>query len=261
MPAITLITDFGTRDAYAACMKGVILRIAPNAHIIDASHDIERHNVLHGAYILRQLVEWYPPDTVHVAVVDPGVGTHRRIVVARTAGQHVIAPDNGLLSILQHDRMVEAVHVLENPDFMLPQVSHTFHGRDIMAPAAARLAGGARLPDVGPVTDHVEVLHLARPERRPDGSVSGRIIHRDAFGNLITNIIMDDLVPLIRANPASHVRLGDLDLGPIRRTYAEAERGQALALIGSDNHLEIAVNTGSAHDQLRPNPNSEITVG
>jgi len=260
MAIITLTTDFGTRDAYVACLKGVILRIAPAARIVDVSHDIQRHNVLHGAFVLRQLVDWYPAETVHVAVVDPGVGTDRRIVVARAAGQFVVAPDNGLLSLLQLDKVIDEVHVLENPAMALPKISHTFHGRDLMAPAAAHLAAGARLGDVGPATDHIEVLRLARAERLAEGAVAGRIVHHDAFGNLITNIALDDLAPLIRVHPDAHVHLESRDLGPIRRTYADVAPGQPLALIGSSRQLEIAVNAGSALEILDPAVDAEVVV-
>lgn len=260
MAIITLTTDFGDRDGYVAAMKGVILRIAPTATLIDATHHVERHRIVHGAYILRQLVEWYPPVTIHVVVVDPGVGTARRIVAARARSQLVVAPDNGLLSLLHHDRLIAEAHVVQNPAFMLPEVSSTFHGRDVMAPTAGRLAAGAALADVGPATDHVEVLRLARPERQAGGAVHGCIVHRDAFGNLITNLSAADIAHLHRAGPGPHVVLDGHDLGPLRRTYAEVAAGEPLALIGSDNRIEIAVNTGSAAEHFNLGPDALVVV-
>jgi len=248
------------RDGYVACMKGVILGLAPSATIVDACHEIERHRILHGAFVLRQLVDWYPPTTVHVVVVDPGVGTARRIVAARAKGQLVVAPDNGLLSLLQHDHLLEEVHTVLNPAMALPEVSSTFHGRDIMAPTAARLASGTRLSDVGPATDHVEVLRLAHPERQSDGVVHGAIIHRDAFGNLITNVTAADIAHLRRTGADARVLLGDQDVGPLRHTYSDVAPGEPLALIGSDHRLEIAVNTGSAADRFNPPDDARVVV-
>jgi len=257
MGIVTLTTDFGGRDGYVACMKGVMLRVAPALVVVDVTHQIERHNILHGAFVLRQVLEWYPPGSVHLIVVDPGVGTSRRILAAQAGDQLVVAPDNGLLSLLHHDGLLRTVCVVENPRLRMARVSATFHGRDIMAPAAAHLAMGKSLGELGPATDHVEVLRLARAERLPDGSLRGRIIHRDAFGNLITNITVQDLV---RLGGAPHVHLGSRDLGPLRQTYADVPAGAVLALVGSDGHLEIAANAASAWELLKPDPDAEVRL-
>lgn len=252
MALITLTTDFGTRDAYVACMKGVILGIAPATQIVDVTHDIEPWNVLHAAVTLRQAVPWFPPRTVHVAVIDPGVGTARRILAARVGTQFVIAPDNGLLSLLHHDGMVAEAHVVSNPAFMLAKVSATFHGRDIMAPAATHLANGAQLRDIGPATDHVEVLKLAHPEHGPNGACRGAIVHRDAFGNLVTNITSDDVQRVIKRNASAQVYLASDAIGPVRTTYGEVAVGEPVALIGSGGALEISLNSGNAWERYQP---------
>lgn len=242
------MTDFGLRDHYVASMKGVILGIAPQAAIVDVTHEIRRHDITQGAFILRETAPWFPAGAIHVAVVDPGVGTQRRIIAARCGKQVVIAPDNGLVSLLRQS--VEEVRVVENPRLMLPRVSGTFHGRDVMAPVAAALCNGAKLADVGPPTDHLEILQLARPRIDADHSIHGEVLHVDSFGNLITNIHRGDLVTAMRHLPDAHVHIGDTDLGRLRHTYAEAAAGEPLAIIGSGELLEIAVNRGSAAERF-----------
>ena len=260
MPIITLTTDFGQRDHYVACLKGVIMQIAPAAAIVDVTHEIERHNILHGAFVLRQVMSWYTAGTIHVVVVDPGVGTPRRIIAARYAGQYVVAPDNGLISFVHHELPVENVHVVENPRLGLPHVSHTFHGRDIIGPAAAHLAGKAKLSDLGPATDHVEVIQVAQPRLLAGHIVQGRIIYSDVFGNLVTNISHEDLASVYRQRPDAGVFLDDTDIGPVRNTYADVPAGKPLALVGSSGLLEISVNAGSAKERLKPQADSVVEV-
>lgn len=260
MAIITLTSDFGTRDHYVASMKGVILQIAPSASIVDVSHDIERHNILHGAFVLRQTMAWYPAGTIHAVIVDPGVGTRRRIIVARYAGQLVVAPDNGLISYLHHDIPVEEVHVVENTRMVLPKVSKTFHGRDVIAPVAAHLAAGMRLRDVGPVTDHVDIVPVAHVRWVGNQIVRGRVIYTDMFGNLVTNISAEDVAGVYRLRPQAGVSLGDVAIGPVRGTYAEVGAGELLALIGSTGLLEIAVNGGNARERLSAAPDAEVEL-
>jgi S-adenosylmethionine hydrolase len=173
MAIVTLLTDFGTRDGYVASMKGVIAGIAPQAQILDITHDIDPQNVAHAAHVLHQVLPWYPPNTVHIAVVDPGVGTKRRILVARVRGQLVVGPDNGLLSLLHLDGLIEEVHTLENRVLALPRVSNTFHGRDLMAPAGAHLVNGFPLAEVGPGDGSYRSVRFRSPEHDADGSCRG----------------------------------------------------------------------------------------
>ncbi len=259
-PIITLTTDFGLRDGYVAAMKGVMLQIAPQAVLVDVTHEVDRHAVLPGAFVLRDVLRWYPPETVHVAVVDPGVGSARRIIAARLAGQYLVAPDNGLISLAHQDFPIEQVHVVENPSVRLPQVSATFHGRDIMAPAAAHLANGATLDDLGRPTDHVEILPTPRPRRLADNSLAGQAIYADVFGNLTTNIGQADLAALRRLSPNPSVTVQGQSLGPVRRTYSDVAAGESLALIGSGGMLEIAVHAGSAAERFGPIDDLVVTV-
>ena len=158
MSLITLITDFGTRDYYVGAMKGVILQIDPQATIVDITHDIEPHNVVHGAFVLRQSLPWFPQRTVHVVVVDPGVGSDRRILAGKYDGQVVLAPDNGLISLVHRELPLEEIYAVQNTQYFRNPVSRTFHGRDILAPVAAYVATGLSLDKLGPAADRVEVL-------------------------------------------------------------------------------------------------------
>jgi S-adenosylmethionine hydrolase len=261
MPIMTFTTDFGHRDGYVACMHGVALGIAPDARLVDVSHAIEPQNVLHGAYVLAQVLPWFPPASVHVVVVDPGVGTARRVLAVRAAGQLIVAPDNGLLSLVHHHRWVEAVHVVENPALVLPRVSKTFHGRDVMTPVGAHLVRGFPLAQVGPATDHMEILQLAHPRHDEDGACHGTVVHRDRFGNLVSNISDQDIARVNRRRPDARVRLADRDIGPVRTTYGEVSAGQPLALVGSTGMLEIAINQGSAASQLAPPRDVAVIYG
>jgi len=250
MAVVTLLSDFGSQDHYVACMKGIITQIAPEATIIDISHDVPPHDVIHAAFLIDQVWDWFGPQTVHVAVVDPGVGTSRRILAARYNGRCIVAPDNGLVSLVHHRLQVEEVRVVANERLLGESRSRTFHGRDILAPVGAHLARGMPLAHVGPMADHLEVLRLPEPARQADGSLHGEILHVDRFGNLISNISASHLALLGPARDRCTVFLADRCIGPIRATYAEVGPGQPLALIGSTGRLEIAVNQGSAAERL-----------
>lgn len=201
MSAVTLITDFGWNDHYVAAVKGVVLSIAPNATIVDVTHGVERHNILQASFVLRETVAWYPAGTVHLGVVDPGVGTDRRIIAARYGRHMVIVPDNGLVTLLHRQMSVDEVRVVQNPRLAMPSVSATFHGRDLMGPAAGHLAAGGAFSELGPPTDHLEVLQIADPVWNSNSSVKGQIIYIDAFGNLISNISQEDVDNAVSRNP------------------------------------------------------------
>lgn len=260
MSLITLVTDFGMRDHYVGAIKGVIHQLAPKSVIVDVTHDVGPHDVLHAAFVLRQIWPWYPPGTVHLAIVDPGVGSPRRILVGRYAGQTVVAPDNGLISLVHRELPLEALHVAENPRYFLPKVSNAFHGRDIMAPLAARLSTGLPLERVGSPTDRIEVLQLAKAEFLQGHAVAGAVLYVDRFGNLVTNITREDLVPTIRHRHDVKVHLGETCVGPIRTCYEDVPPGEPLALIGSADLLEIAVHRGSAAKRFQSTPGSKVEV-
>ena len=270
-PAVTLTTDFGRVDAYAAAMKGVILGIAPGVACVDISHDVAPQDVLHGAYVLAEAVPYFPDGCVHVAVVDPGVGTGRRAIAARVGGVHLAGPDNGLLSLAieallpepaawslteaESDdalaRTVESalpagveVFELTDPAYRLPEVSSVFHGRDIFAPAAAHLALGEDAARMGPRLDTLQRLCIARPAPPVDGVITARIIHVDTFGNAVTNLRRADA-----PNVASVEAAGRL-VGEVLPSYGWAGDGAPLAVWGSGGRLEVSVRNGSTADTL-----------
>lgn len=261
MPTITLITDFGLKDHYVGTLKGVLLQLAPGASLVDITHEIVAHNVLQAAFALRQAWPWFPAGTVHLVVVDPGVGTGRRILAGQYGGQFFVAPDNGVISLVQQAMPAEGMHVVEQRSYLGSVPSATFHGRDIMAPVAAMLARGGALREVGPPTDRVEVLSLPQPRINATQALEGEVLHVDRFGNCITNIRRSDLTTLLMRKPRVQVVAGGRRLGPVRHAYGEVPAGQALALIGSTELLEVAVNRGSASEALGLAVGSKVSVG
>lgn len=257
---ITLTTDFGTRDHYVACMKGVILQINPAVRLVDVTHEIAPHGVVEGAFILRQVFPWFPPGTIHVAVVDPGVGTQRRILVGRYSDRYVIAPDNGLISLVHRDAELQELRSIENRGYFGGTLSPTFHGRDVMGPVAAHLASGIPLHQLGPSTDHLEILSLARPRAERDGRLCGEVLYVDVFGNLITNISLADLNGMPRRRERREVFVGECRVGPVQSTYADVRPGEAIALLGSSQMLEVAVNQGSAASHFSARVGTPVSV-
>lgn len=252
MPIITLITDYGMRDYYVGALKGVLLRIAPDTHVVDVTHEVESHNILHAAFVLRQIWPWYPPGTIHLAVVDPGVGSERRIILAQYAGRYVVAPDNGLVTLVHRDEAVEATYAVENRRYFLSEVSATFHGRDIMAPVAAHLANGVKPWEFGPVIDRLELLPVADRAEVTNQGIRGSVLYVDRFGTLVTNIRQEQLMETGGRNPASEVLVNGTPIGPVRSTFCEVAKGEPVALIGSCGLLEVAVNQGRAIERFGP---------
>lgn len=249
-PIIALLTDFGTRDHYVACMKGVILQINPKAIIVDITHEINPQDIYHGAFVLRQALPYFPPRTVFVAVVDPTVGSTRRVLAACYNDRYVLAPDNGLLTLLHRDASLQGIRLVDNRQYYAAQVSRTFHGRDIFAPVAAHLSRGVPFDRVGPVVDRIEVLSLGRPVLHPDGTIDGQVVLVDHFGNLITNISVADLSAAHVRRHHLQVTVGDRPIGLIHAAYSDVPLGEPLALIGSTQMLEIAINGGNASQTL-----------
>ena len=249
---ITLTTDFGTRDHYVGAIKGVILSIAPSIRIVDITHDVEPHQVLQGAFVLRQIWPWYPPGTIHLAVVDPGVGSDRRIILGQYGGQYVIAPDNGLVTFVHRDFPVEAMYAVQNRRYFLPDVAATFHGRDIMAPVAAHLGGGVRPAEFGPATDLVELLPVAHRAVAGQAGLDGRALYADRFGNLVTNISAEQLIEHRVLCDRPVVVVNGEQIGPIRLTFSDVAPGEPVALIGSSGMLEISLNRGNAARRYDP---------
>ena len=245
---ITLTTDFGLADGYVASMKGVILSISPSSRIVDISHDIEPQNIQQGAIVLGTAVDYFPPGTIHVAVVDPGVGTDRALLAVEAGGHIFITPDNGLLGIIFEKYPLPEVYKIANKDYFLPRVSRTFHGRDILAPVAAHIAEGISLKKIGPQIDEYDRGGFPHPVAKVD-SLSGQIVYRDRFGNLMTNISETDLQAF--APESLEIRAGYTTINKLSSAYSDVEKGELLCLIGSAGYLEIALREGSAADKLR----------
>lgn len=246
---ITLTTDFGTSGHYVAAMKGVIYSINPAATVVDITHQIPPQNVRRGAAVLAEASRWFPPGTIHVAVVDPGVGTDRAIVYADVGRQHFIAPDNGLLSRVAACEEPARLIRLEQPEFWLADVSSTFHGRDIMAPVAARLSLGLDPARLGPPLERL--LLLPRPEPVCQGNcIEGQVVDVDSFGNLITNIQKQHLEAI--ANPDQlTIHVGREQVAGIVAAYGVKSPGTLVALVGSSGCLEVAEVGGSAAKRLQ----------
>ena len=250
---VTLLTDFGTADGSAAAMAGVIAAAAPEAVVDHASHAVPHGDVRAAALALARYAFLYPEGTVHVVVVDPGVGTDRRPLVAATNGRFFVAPDNGVLSrVLDDDAAVSIVRVEEPTP---GRTSTTFHGRDVFAPAAARLLLGEPLEGLGPPVSEIIRLALPSPTRSRD-RVTGEVVQVDRFGNLISNIPADWLPPV----GSGCVRVAGTDVGPLRRTYGDVESGERVALVGSIDVLEVSVRDGSAAAHLGVGRGAAVTV-
>ena len=257
---VTLTTDFGMEDGNVGVMKGVILGINPQAAIIDLSHDIPPQGILSAAYVLRRAYEFFPQGTVHVVVVDPGVGTDRRPIAVQTTRALFVAPDNGVLSyvldhLLQTSDHPQAVH-LNNPAYWLPEVSHVFHGRDIFAPVAAHLSLGLPLNDLGPPIDDLILLpapHLVRHH----GKVVGQVMHVDHFGNLLTNIARSDLLPL---GNSLTTKVGEVAINGLCTAFGHGHDGQPISYVDSSGHLAIAVVNGSAQEVLHSREGDRVEV-
>ena len=249
-PLVTLTTDFGTADAYVAVMKAGILKRCSQARLIDVTHHIPRHDILCGSITLERAVDGFPPGTIHLCVVDPGVGTDRRILVAHANRQLVICPDNGLITWTSHRQPdVRTFELMWLPD----QSSSTFHGRDVMAPAVAMLANGELFDALArPISD--PVLLDVRPVSQPQDPI--KVIHLDAFGNATTNVSLETL----QATGAKVFRIRGMTLGKLKRTYWDVAPGKPLALIGSSGLLEIAVRDGSAERDLRVKVGDEVVI-
>ena len=247
MSIISLLSDFGHKDPYVAEMKAVILSIAPQARIVDITHEIEKFNIRMGAYVLASAAPYFPPNTIHVAVVDPSVGTKRRPIIAETKRSLYVGPDNGLLMLAAHKEHIINVYQIDNPKYMLSKVSKTFHGRDIFAPAAAHLAEGNKPSDFGPAIYDYILPEFAKPHPR-NGELLGEVLHIDDFGNIISNITLEDLEKMgFHKGNSLLVTLGGKTLTiQFCSAYGEVPAGTPLALIGSSNFLEVAVNQESA---------------
>ena len=261
MSIITLTTDFGASDGYVGTMKGVILSIAPDVKLVDISHEIAPQHIRQAAYVLHSAAPYFPRGTIHLAVVDPGVGSARRALAVCTSHGFLVGPDNGLFTLFLADEPDAECHVITNTQYLLPRISSTFHARDVFAPAAAHLANGTDLANLGPRIADPVTLPIPRPEQQADGSWRGCVLYADHFGNLITSLTEDLLQQILRGRCHSvESVIGQQRISGIRHTFAEGAPGELVALIGSSGHLEIAVTNGNAARLLNIGSDSPITL-
>jgi S-adenosylmethionine hydrolase len=254
MPIITLTTDFGTRDHFVAAMKGVILSIAPKATIVDITHEIAPFAIAEAAFTIAEAWRWFPKKSIHVAVVDPGVGSTRRPILVESGGHYFIGPDNG---ILPRDGKAK-IRQLKAVKYFSKETSQTFHGRDVFAPAAAHLAAGIRPSALGPLIADSIRSTTDQPTRTGTRTWSGTVLKVDRFGNLITNFHIAEFPDLIR-RPID-ILAGIHQVDYLVRSYAEATPGEAVAIIGSSGYLEIVVNQDSAAKLLGCGAGSPIEL-
>jgi len=276
VPIIALLTDFGLSDAYVGTMKGVLLSICPAARLVDLSHAIEPQNVQQAAYVLLTAVRYFPPDTIFLVVVDPGVGTAREPIAVQTSHGVYVAPNNGVLSYVLRRVQVQSVVVLENPAYRLPDASQTFHGRDIFSPAAAYLANGVPVGAFGPALSELRWLEDPRLDITLP-HVHGEVLHIDHFGNVITSIgeliwagpATLELIPRFGLHrpplstldaEACSVTIGSQTIRAIHPTYGSVPPGSLVALVGSSGQLEIGINQGNAARSLNVSLGDPITL-
>jgi len=247
MRIITLLSDFGLKDPYVAEMKAIILSISPDVTIVDISHEISKFDVRMGAFILAQAAQYFPKGTIHIAVVDPGVGTERHPIIVETSRSLYVGPDNGLLMLSALKEGIRHIYKIANPKYMLKTISRTFHGRDIFSPTAAHLAKGVPPSEFGSVVEDPVMPEYLKP-RINGNEIEGEIIHIDSFGNIITNITLLDLRKIgIEEEKNLEVKIKD-KVFTLRlcRAYSEMPPGTSLSIIGSSDFLEVAVNQGNA---------------
>jgi S-adenosylmethionine hydrolase len=248
-PIVALLSDFGTQDHYVGAMKGAVLSVCPEAQLVDVVHDLPPHDVESGSFALAAAADAFPPGTVFLAVVDPGVGTPRRALAAQTSAHRFVAPDNGLLTLVLADHPDARVHAITNGGLFRFQVSSTFHGRDIFGPVAGHLARGAPIEEVGAPVDDARRLAVPQMRRRADDEWEGEVVQVDRFGNLTTNVTARDLEEILShfgSDPTEVVVVVEGAILPVVRTYGDVVEGEGCALIGSSRRLEVAIHGGNA---------------
>ncbi|HEV2492997.1 MAG TPA: SAM-dependent chlorinase/fluorinase [Terriglobia bacterium] len=261
---ITLTTDFGLADHFVGVMKGVILSIHSDVELVDISHEIGSYDITEGALTLAQSYRYFPPGTIHLVVVDPGVGSARRPILAATPRYHFVAPDNGVLSaIYEREDALEVRHITADHYWLKP-VSDTFHGRDIFAPVAAWLSKGVEPSNFGElITDYIRIA-LPKPTRRQESGnwrVEGTVLRIDKFGNLITNLTLEDVPELSAATPPPfRVVINGREVTTLRRSFAEGQPSEVFAILGSSGCIEIGTNRGSAAQTLQAGRGAPVTA-
>jgi S-adenosylmethionine hydrolase len=258
-PIITLTTDYGTSDHLTGVLKGVILNINPEASVVDITHSVIAHDILDAALTIGLVYKYFPPRTIHIVIVDPGVGTERRPILVASDQHYFVAPDNGVLSsVYDQTEALYAWHVTSEHYFRQP-VSNTFHGRDIFAPVGAWLSKNWQTASFGePITDFVR---FAIPKPKASGNtVRGIVLRVDTFGNLMTNVKPEDAPALVADGGKFAIKIGNGEVKKLVQTFAQGAQGEVFGLIGSSGYLEISVNKGSAAKALGAGRGAEVTV-
>lgn len=258
-PIITLTTDFGLTDHYVGTMKGVLLSGCADVRIVDISHDIPAFSIYAGAYVIARAAPFFPPGTVHVVVVDPGVGTARRALLVEVKKQYFVAPDNGVLSLFLLRHGEAKIREITNRSLWRNPASLTFHGRDVFAPVAAALASGSARPeDVGPELEQITLLPDLEPAETEPGLWHGRVLSVDHFGNVITNFVCFEFPEVVRGEFT--LCAGKKQIVEFRPTFGEAPEGLCFAYRGSSDYIEIGINQGSAAAYLGAVPGDAVTL-
>ncbi len=264
MSVITLLTDFGLDDEYVGLMKGVILSINPSATIVDITHGISRQDIVQAAYTIFTGYQYFPAGTVHLVVVDPGVGTPRRLLALKLENHFFIAPDNGVLSLLLGEKNISSLNQITNPKYFRASVSPTFHGRDVIAPVGAHIANGLDVSELGPEIEESNAVFFDQLDAHctEQGELKGKVVAIDHFGNLITNITFEQLSACLPAGSQSglRIRLGSRVIENLVETYGSMPAQTVSALIGSRGYLEIAINKDSAAERLNAHTGDEVVV-
>jgi S-adenosylmethionine hydrolase len=257
-PIITLLTDFGTKDHYVASMKGVILNINPQCHLIDITHQVTPQDIQEGAFILANAYSFFPKETIHLSVVDPGVGGVRKPILLVTQNYFFVGPDNGLFTLVAERNRMKKIWVLTEKKYFLSKVSMTFHGRDIFAPVAAHLSLGVKPNAFGDEIDSLEKFIFEKPIPK-DGKLLGRILYIDTFGNLVSNIDEEKLFQFIQGRPFV-TRIGENIIRGWKKGYWEGRKSEPMVLFGSSGFLEISIREGNAQNVLKAKRGDRIWI-
>ncbi len=258
---VTLTTDFGHNDHFVGVVKGVILKLAPETDIVDICHDVRPYDILDGAFTIAQAYRYFPPRTIHMVVVDPGVGTARRPIIATGDVYNFVAPDNGVLSFMYAKEPEHSVRHVTSEHYFLSPVSQTFQARDVFAPVTGWLARGVETHKFGdPITDYVR---FAPPKPKPvnENTVQGVVLKVDRFGNLITNLTPEDLPRLFQEDPPPFkMTVGQKEVNKLNLAYAQSPAGEAFVVVGSSGYLEVSTNRGAANRILQADRGAQVVV-
>jgi len=257
-PIITLLTDFGLKDPYVASMKGVILSINPQCTLVDITHQVSPYDIKEGAFILAQAYSTFPKGTIHLSVVDPGVGSPRKPILFVTKNYFFIGPDNGLFTFALKREKLKKVIALGKMEFFLPEVSPTFHGRDLFAPVAAHLSFGIAPESFGRVIKSWNEISFPEPVLRQEKLI-GEVVHIDTFGNLVCNIDYKNLLKFSKSRPFV-IKIGKRTMRGLKKGYWEGRKDEPMALIGSGGFLEISIKEGNAQKVLKMKKGDRVQV-